>query len=865
VKTKTFLRAYALAASLLLLLASFSCNRRETAQSKQAGVPARTPDRSAPPTPPDPRTQTERFETPYRVKPVAPPALARPPVTVARASLPPGAAGALPTFDGEPFHVNLSADVGRTVGEETAGGVILQVLRAFSWGRSPEEIKQTGKVTSPGAQSEAIEEAIKRARAEDEKRLTGKLGRLSDATKRELDENEKQFRADASRKQDVVVYDQLVGGVRVEHSGLLLVFQPGRGLAFISGRVFNDVNIKNQRRLDEAAATKAAADYVGRFTKVVAQQPTGGEGNEQPPPPKPELVILPYADAMRYAWRVDVRAEEGTYRLWLDAQSGEVLELEPQFWADAATGLVFNPNPTAGTEARIFRVNPPSAGSYSLVYITDEVVHSFLKVDNAGADGVSSGDVTVPAGSGSAQFNVPPFNGTAVERVTDTGYNSRFQEVNAYAWVFYDMKYFKDWGALRDDERDDDRHFPSITVTVNHAAPCGISSGGPDQACGGGGEMWMGIGSATTSGSTSPGAYFNSAIDATVVTHEFGHILTPYLMTTDGAVLTEAVNEGMSDYWAATIHNTPVFGAWWGHNGGTPVQGGAIPREAEALDVFPEHRAFGNDSHADGQMLSWALWSTRSGLLNKGALGVGELDSNLMRALHNYHGPGSTVNSTGTLHAAFLDMLEKLAHEFSTSSHINKLLAGFARAGIHLSERDAVIDISDDWLGRGAAAGPTFDVWGGRDYQIIGAVALPADVFNTRYEVEVANDAAFTVNRVTSGPLTGIAVNAQGVPTAAWTLPTADWNTLKAADRLYYRVTTMDDRGGNVRSSLQPGDNFLGSAVPAPYAFINESSRCECAPAVAAPTQSFLSWAVLLPPLAAFVWRRRARRKGAAA
>jgi Zn-dependent metalloprotease len=836
-KTKNFLRAYALTASLLMLLATFSCNRRETSQTNQAGGPSRTPDQNAPQKPPDPQTQTKEFEAQYKVKPVEPPPLVRPPVEAARESLPRGSGGELPTFDGEPFQINLSADAGRGLNEGNAGALINQVLGAFGWRRSPDEIRPAGKTSAPGARAEAVEAEIRRARAEDEKRLTGRLGRLSDATKKALDERAEQLRAAAARAQNVVNYDQRVDGVRVEHSGLQLAFQPDRGLAFVKGRVFNDVNVKNQRRLDEAAAAKAAADYVGRYTKVVEQQQ----------PAAPELVILPYGDAMRFAWRVDVAAEEGTYRLWLDAESGDVLELQPQFWPDSATGLVFNPNPTAGTDTKSFDVNAPSGGNYRLVSGREDA-------NNSGADGVSSGDVTVAAGgSGSADFNVSPLNGTAVQRTSDAGYNSRFQEVNAYAWVAFDTKYVEDWGSLT---------IPNITVTVNNNNPCGF---GLNNACNNG-NLIMGVGSATTSSSTSANALFNSAIDATVVTHEFGHTITPTQMAA-GATLTAAANEGMSDYWAATIHNNPTFGGWWSQNQGAPVQTGFVPRQAETFDVFPEHRAFSTDGHADGQIIDWALWSTRSGMLSKGALGAVSLDSNLLKALNTY-GVGLANSSTDKgVHDAFLDVLRQLAPRFSTSSEINKLMAGFARAGIHLSARDAVIDIGDDFLARGDATGPTFTVWGGRDYTFNAAgTASSSTDFNTRYEIEVANDAAFTVNHVTSGVLTGIAVNAQGTPAATWTLPNADWNTLKAADALYYRVTTTDGGGGNSRSSLQPGNNFLGTAVPAPSATINESGQCECncSAAAALPTaKSTLSWAVLLPPLAALVWRRRSRGRAA--
>ncbi|HEX7174682.1 MAG TPA: hypothetical protein VF240_05305 [Pyrinomonadaceae bacterium] len=843
---KNLLRACALSASLPLLLVSSSCDRKETARNQND--PAATPDRAdATPTPPGEQTQATRTETPYRVKPVFLPELQRPPLTPNREALPRGVGGDLPTYDGEPFQLNFGAD--QKIEPGRSGELVNQVLSALGWQRGAEEVRESRRAAAPAARGEAVEEAIKRAVAEDERRLSGEMGRLSEATKKEIRERAERLRAEAARTQDVLVYDQRVDGVRVEHTGFVLAFRPDRGLTSLSGRVFNRVDIANQRRLTEEDAARLAAEHVSKTTKLA---PPPDAGAQQQPPPRPELVLLPYADAMRYAWRVDVAAEEGVYRLWLDAESGEVLQLEPLFKPDSGNGLVFDPDPNVGTRELHFEVNGPSASNYSLV-------NSRIDVGNSGADGQSSGDLTIAdASTGGANFNVPPINGTVVRRTSQTDYNSRFQEVNAFAWVAHTMKYVDDWGGTA---------LPDMTVTVNHNNPCGF---GTNNACGGGGSITMGIGRATTSASTSANDFFNSAIDATVVTHELGHTLTPTQMTGGGTLIGSA-DEGLADYWAATIHNNPTFGGFWGANRATHSQTGFPPRLAETLDVFPEHRNMGgagsnNQVHADGEIIRWALWSARTGMLSLSSLGSADLNAKLFKAL-NTHGVGLTNNLTDrSVHDSYRDLLAKLAPQYTTGN-ANKLMAGFARAGIHLSERDAVIDISDDWLERGSATGPTFTVWGGRDYQFnMGSnTATAATNFNTRYQIEVANDAAFTSNLISSGFLTNIAVGADGVPSALWALPAANWTTLKAADKIYYRVTTTDGAGANSRSSLQPGNNFLGNAVDPPYANINESGQCECecASAAVVPTaKSFLSWATLLPPLAALVWRRRSRRKG---
>jgi len=240
-------------------------------------------------------------------------------------------------------------------------------------------------------------------------------------------------------------------------------------------------------------------------------------------------------------------------------------------------------------------------------------------------------------------------------------------------------------------------------------------------------------------------------------------------------------------------------------------------------------------------------------------LGTFLTNVSLMNALTTASAGLSGGSTDKGIHDAYLNLLQQLLTQI-TSASANKLLSGFARAGITLSERDAIIDISDDFLASGSATGPTFTVFGGRDYQFTGQTATAGSFFNARYQVEVANDAAFTVNHVTGPFLTNIAVSPQGVPLATWTLPTADWNTVKGGTKLFYRVTTTDAGGGNSRVSTAPGNGFV--TVPVPSATINASGECECSCATAAVTSGRypdLALWTLVPLLMAWAWRRRLR------
>ena len=729
----------------------------------------------------------------YRVKPISPPPLKRPEIKAVRENLPQGATGRLSTFDGEAFQVNLPSRGDQQPNEAQARETVGQVLRAVGWSRDPAELRAEERGFSQGASANVLERETRQGVDEKKKRETGRVGKLSTPTQKAIEDRAAEARSMASRSQTIIRFNQIVQGARIEDTGVNAVYQAGRGLASISGRAFNTVNLTNQSRISQADAVAAAQAHVRRSTQL-AQTQAGRP---------PERVILPYGDGFKFAWRIEVTAQEGSYRLWIDAENRSVLRLEPLFFPDSANGLTFNPDPNTGTLDKSFEVNSPSGGNYSLI------LTSRVNENNAGADG-TSGDLSMASGGAtSANFNVAPFNGTVVERTNQAGYNGRFQEVNAYAWVHSNIQLFEGLGSTK---------FPLLTVTVNHNNPCGF---GINNACGGNNAVTFGIGQATTSASTAGGALFNSAIDATVVTHEFGHVLT---QNQNNAIPFGPMHEGLSDFWAATVHNNSIFGGWWKHNGGSvPVQSSFVPRQAEPLDVFPEHRALGSGLHADGQMLNWALWSTRTGLNNAGALGALVINTSLIKALPLLTAPPPGGATDQVLHTGYLDMLQQLTAQI-TSSSVHKLLSGFARAGILLAPRDAIIDINDDFLNRNDATGPTFTVFGGRDFQFNAAgTAVAGAFFNTRFQVEAANDASFTQNLVSSGFLNTIAVDANGVPLATWTMPAAQWNTVKGGDKLFYRVTTTDANGGNQRTSLQPGNGFLNAPVPS--AVINDSGQ----------------------------------------
>jgi hypothetical protein len=738
----------------------------------------------------------------YQVPSVYLPALKRPPVSLNMKAIERTAMGYLPTYDGEPFQLNLREK--KQVNDfPGAKSQIAEMFKQVGIQADLGSIKPAEKpVVNPGLQEDKkLNEYQKPYDEEFQDKLNRKLGKVSPKTIDQARANAADLKKQAQSKSTIFPFAQFFKDVQIENVQLTYI-EREEGLSSINGNVFTSVRLTNQQRLKGADATGAAVKHVSRYAKVKGTAETM----------KPVLVIVPYVEGFRYAWKLVVEAEDGPYMVWVDAENGKVLQLLPQFFYDSARGLAFNPNPTAGTVEMSFEVDPPSGGKYKLSLSGQLVVH------NSGADGVTSTDLTLAdAGTGEANFNVSPLNGTAVERTSTAGYNSRFQEINAFAWLYRVRFISKLLGS---------QPLPAFTAYVNSSGNNAWSSGRFE------------IGNSTTSASTlcNPNAFtvdmFNSANDATVLTHEYGHNINGLQYGVGGGTMTGSINEGLADFWSCTIHNTDMFAAWWAHNCAGATETGFAPRQCEGVDVFPEHRYLGTaalfkESHSDAQMMCWALWNMRREYQEAGALGVLSTNVSLMKGMTTA-GLGIIAGiSDQRVHDSFVDLERQLVTNCGTSWYTEKIVSSFARAGLFLSDREAIIDIDDDYLNRTSTTPPTFTIWTGRDYTFSGGNTVTAGTlpFNTSFVVDVASDAAFTSNVFSSGTLGGVVSAAGGI--ATWQLTAAMWNTLKAGDKLYYRVRTMDGTGGNVRNSSGTGDGTV-TGIALPFAVINDSGECEC-------------------------------------
>src|SRR4030095_4633778 len=547
------------------------------------------------------------------------------------------------------------------------------------------ELKMKINVTTSKSDESYVDQQIRVGIDATKKKLSGEIKDIGKSTDEYLEELAAELRKQAKMTVSIYSFVQYLDSVLIDNTAINIANRNEMQNASIYGKFYNSVNPTNKITLTLSAAVAKAISEIKSQNNLRNINVRGGETGQ--------LTLVPFEDGFKYAWKTEITAD-GPYSVWIDAETGKILQLLPNFFfSDNAKGLVFNPDPNSPTIEKTFEVNGPSGGKYTLS------LTGVLTLTNNGADGTTGIVQINDNGSGTADFNAAPINGTVVERNNQMNYNGQFQQVNVYAHLFNERRIYMFLGS---------QNFGLVTVNLN-------SAGNNAFCCP---PNYL-LGVATTGNSVSCSDVFNSAIDATVIAHEFGHRLNGLQYAVGGGSMTGSINEGMADFWACTNFNTNIFGGWWGHNCPVPVQSGFTPRQSEPLDIFPEHKNLAgasNESHSSGQIISWAMWSSRVGMNDATGFGTLSINLNTIKAMTTA-GVGVLINGTDrSIHDSYQDLLKQLVPLYSSSRLINKLLAGYARAGIFLTPKDAIIDIDHSYLNRNSAAGPTFTVWTGDDY-----------------------------------------------------------------------------------------------------------------------------------------------------
>jgi hypothetical protein len=845
--------------------------------------------------------------------------------------LPPGARARLPAFDGGSLFVTFPATTqAEVLAEDVFAALIQPILLAVGYGRGAQGFRMppaTG-VELERADLAGLAEAVETEYAVSPELLRPRTRTMIDAmagrieADAELDRALKmgegmsfsQYVAAIERLQIQFPFLQVEGDVPIEHTLLLATRWEGQNVTAVRGTVLVHYRVVNERSLSPGEALRRAVEALAELPGMSAEQPRYPGDEDRPSRPQlsrvrrgeedePVLVLLPYgSDAdgttrLRYAFRMIVpgtyQGQLGAFQLWLDASSGEILQLIPLIRDAGARGEVYSRDPDIGVLDLIFTVDGAVGGQYTL-----EEADTVDRVDFQG-DGYNATDVSISDTSGSstptfADFDQSPLDDEAAA-LCQAGTNEAFQQISAYGWLNRYIKWSRSLGVFTPFPR-----LGALGVTIEWDA-CNGWNDGFDNLTFGFCDGYEAAGcpdAYTAAGDWIGDLLANSlatAQDNTWLAHELAHSLTPRLTNLRPAdwcglpACTMPLGWGtlhdLADFWADHFENTNCWSGWFAKNIGsaggslhcaTSHEDGLAPRAhelglpfdpADPLDHFPEHRPLGTTAYSDMQIGAAALWQVRLGMRSKcRPSGLPQFAVRATRALKNttfFPFPGNTDEG---IHTYLRDLETELVDEWATSGSpggapafahngphtTNKVTAGFARAGVFLTDGgDAVIDIDDgdtgddlvihgvahpevDFLELGGPA-PTLHVWTGRRYGFDGAGAAtfanPAPC-HARYRVEVSTDPLFAPGSTEDSGWIIVDVDPTTLASpecyGAWQPEAPQWTALQAGGPgtlLYYRVRTRDAADLNERISTQPGNGLW--TVDPPYAVITSDGQSD--------------------------------------
>jgi hypothetical protein len=189
----------------------------------------------------------------------------------------------------------------------------------------------------------------------------------------------------------------------------------------------------------------------------------------------------------------------------------------------------------------------------------------------------------------------------------------------------------------------------------------------------------------------------NASHNPGIIYHEYGHHLTRHTADLRGNALRPpdrqdnrkcALDEGMSDYWAATMLETPHIWAFHQRHDSECIH----PRSLASPKTMSDYdRRPGADSHANGTIWAAALWDLRTRLLAAETDGARQTDLLVVGCLlalgrrSPYRGP-ATPRVLRWMREGFAAALEALIEADTAVNggrHLTLMLETFARRGIH--------------------------------------------------------------------------------------------------------------------------------------------------------------------------------------
>ncbi|HEX2714791.1 MAG TPA: M36 family metallopeptidase, partial [Candidatus Acidoferrales bacterium] len=188
----------------------------------------------------------------------------------------------------------------------------------------------------------------------------------------------------------------------------------------------------------------------------------------------------------------------------------------------------------------------------------------------------------------------------------------------------------------------------------------------------------------------------NASHNAGILYHEYGHHITRHTADFRANALRPpdrqsnrkaAIDEGICDYWAATMLETPHIWAWHRRHDDQEVHPRSLTSSKTMADYDLSPRA---DPHANGTIWAAALWDLRTLLDATKPTGARQTDLLVLKALlllGKVVDPAREATATSTCHAresyaAGLNALLQADKQLNDGRHEKIILASFSKRGV---------------------------------------------------------------------------------------------------------------------------------------------------------------------------------------
>ena len=431
----------------------------------------------------------------------------------------------------------------------------------------------------------------------------GLFGRLSEAVpeaseaaaRRFLAENARLFKLTDSLQEISLVSDvatpmgrhfsfrQSYRGVPVAGAGIKIHFNRDGEVVAVNNTYVPGIALATVR------PSVRARQAIGIARASVPPAPGAEEGDEAP---TAALVLRADEDSAVLAWEITLPALGPTWRVFVDAESGELLTDPEDINRYADTGQVYRVNAVVATHDNTLRDQDDAASAvptsaYSIVALQGLAGNGFL-------------DGAFASSSRTKKRAFASTNDFLFDRSSDG-----FSETMGYYFIDYAQRYIQSLGFANVDNRQQVFSVNRLKVDNSFYSPQSK-------------EITYGVGGV------------DDAEDAEVIWHEYGHSIQDDQVPGFGSTLEAgSMGEGFGDYWAGSVGAQLSGGfqdeciAEWdatSYSSTTPP----CLRRLDSTKHYPQDVS--GEVHADGEMWSAALWQIR------GSIGATKADKAILQA-----------------------------------------------------------------------------------------------------------------------------------------------------------------------------------------------------------------------------------------